>query len=192
MLGTLVACALVAPPFAIAAIVAERFLAEAADERSYVVILRHGNAPGRNEPENFNLDDCRTQRNLSDNGRDEMRDIGEQVRRQGIKVTEVLTSRWCRARETAELLKIGPVKNEPAFDNLEFNKNHTAELLDRERQLIMSWRGPGVLVIVTHSSNIKALTGLELDQGVMIVADPTQAGRITFRPSKISLKDIFS
>ena len=163
----------------------------ALDESSYVVLLRHGDAPGRKEPLGFDLHDCSTQRNLSDKGRNEARELGELLRERAINVTKVLTSRWCRTHETAELLKLGPVENEPAFDNLEFNKNRAADLLDGERERIASWHGPGVLLVVTHSSNIKALTGLEIEQGAMIVASPTTASS-TFRFSKILLKDIFT
>jgi phosphohistidine phosphatase SixA len=193
LLGTLFICVLLAPLFAISKLVVERIGARAAaDKESYVLILRHGDAPGRNEPPNFDLNDCRTQRNLSDKGRNEAIEYGALLRKQGINITKVLTSRWCRTRETAELLKIGAVKNEPAFDNLEFNRRHSADLLDSERKLIASWRGPGVLLVVTHSSNIKALSGLEIQEGAMIMASPTPAGGVTFRSSKISLRDIYS
>jgi hypothetical protein len=87
----------------------------ALDENSYVILLRHGDAPGRNEPLGFNLDDCSTQRNLSDKGRNEARELGEQFRGRDINVTKVLTSRWCRARETAELMNVAPVENAPVL-----------------------------------------------------------------------------
>jgi phosphohistidine phosphatase SixA len=144
----------------------------APSEHPYVVLLRHGEAPGRSEPLEFNFNDCSTQRNLSDKGRGESRQLGELLRVHGINVTKVLTSRFCRARETAELLNLGSVENDAAFDNLEFNKLRAAELLDQEREQIASWRGPGVLLIVTHGSNIKALTGFQLEEGAMIVTDP--------------------
>src|SRR3974390_108583 len=141
-------------------------------EHPYVILLRHGEAPGRSEPLGFNLNDCTTQRNLSDKGRDESRRLGELLRAHSINVTKVLASRWCRTRETAELLDLGPVENDPAFDNLELNKLRAVELLDQEREHIAAWRGPGVLLIVTHGSNIKALTGFQLEEGAMVVTDP--------------------
>jgi phosphohistidine phosphatase SixA len=193
LLGTLFVCVLLAPLLVISTFVVEHLGAQAAaDKRSYVLVLRHGDAPGPNEAQNIDLNDCGTQRNLSDKGRKEAREYGALLRTQGINITKVVASRWCRTRETAELLKIGPVKNEPVFDNLEFNKDRSAELLDAEHKLIASWRGPGVLLVVTHSSNIKALSGLEIGQGAMLVASPTPAGGIAFRLSKISLRDIFS
>lgn len=142
-------------------------------ERPYVILLRHGDAPGRNEPASFDLNDCTTQRNLSDKGRDEAREMGDALRARGVNVAKVMASRWCRTHETAELLNLGPVEAHRTFDNLEFNKHRSVTMLEREHQLIASWHGPGVLVIVTHSSNIKALTGLDAERGTVIIASPT-------------------
>ena len=158
-------------------------------EHPYVILLRHGEAPGRSEPLGFNLNDCSTQRNLSDKGRDESRQLGELLRAHGINVTKVLTARFCRTRETAELLNLGPVEDDAAFDNLEFNKLRAAELLDQEREHIASWRGPGVLLIVTHGSNIKALTGFQLEEGAMIVTDPVDQSATSLRFDKYLLQN---
>lgn len=142
------------------------------DNSSFVILLRHGDAPGQGEPDKFDLNDCSTQRNLSDRGRHDATAIGEKLRARGINVTKVLTSRWCRTRETAALMKLAPVENAPAFDDLSFNKGRAKELLESEHRIIASWRGPGVLLIVSHGSNIKALTGVDLEQGAMIVVRP--------------------
>lgn len=150
-------------------------------ESPYVILSRHADAPGRGEPEGFALDDCRTQRNLSDKGRTDARGTGRLFEAEGIKVTKVIASRWCRAQETAALMNLGPVEDAPAFDNLEFNKDHAAKLLADERELISSWHGPGVLLIVTHNSNIKALTGIDPRQSAMLVVDPRQ-GRLLTKP----------
>ena len=158
-------------------------------EHPYVILLRHGEAPGRSEPLGFNLNDCSTQRNLSDKGRGESRQLGELLRAHGINVTKVLTARFCRTRETAELLNLGPVEDDAAFDNLEFNKLRAAELLDQEREHIASWRGPGVLLIVTHGSNIKALTGFQLEEGAMIVTDPVDQSVTSLRFDKYLLQN---
>jgi phosphohistidine phosphatase SixA len=158
----------------------------------YVVLLRHGGAPGRNEPLGFNLNDCSTQRNLSDRGREQSRQLGELIRRHGIDVTKIVTSEWCRTRETAELLNLGSFENAPAFDNLEFNKVRAVELLNQEREFIASWRGPGVLLIVTHGSNIKALTGIDLDEGDIIVTDPVGRSTTSLRFDRYLLQNTSS
>lgn len=166
--------------------VADRSLAQAVpDDRSYVIVARHADAPGRGEPAGFDLNDCSTQRNLSDKGRKEARDLGAAFRARGINVTKVLTSRWCRAQETAELMQLGPIESAAAFDNLELNKQHANELLDDERKLIASWRGPGVLLVISHNSNIKALTSIDPEQNVMFVVSAKQ-DRLIAKPLNVT------
>jgi phosphohistidine phosphatase SixA len=162
--------------------IAIRPLASAAvSDHSFVVLVRHGDAPGRGEPDGFDLRNCNTQRNLSDKGRNQARELGAKLRASGVIVTKVLTSQWCRARETAELLKLAPIENATSFDDLALNKQRTKELLDGERNLIDSWHGPGVLLIVSHSSNIKALTDIDLEEGAMIVVS-SMHGRLLAKP----------
>jgi|SRR5450631_2783419 phosphohistidine phosphatase SixA len=155
------------------------------NDSSYVIVVRHADAPGRGEPAGFDLNDCSTQRNLSDKGRSEAHDLGAMFRSRGINITKVLTSRWCRAHETAELMRLGPIENAPVFDNLEFNKQEAKELLDGERKLIASWHGPGVLLIISHRSNIKTLTGIDAEQSAMLVVSWEQ-GRLLAKPFSAS------
>ena len=75
--------------------------------RGYAVLLRHALAPGSGDPAGFRLGDCSTQRNLSAEGRRQAIAIGAQWRRERMPVDSVLTSRWCRARDTARLLAVG-------------------------------------------------------------------------------------
>jgi phosphohistidine phosphatase SixA len=147
----------------------------------YVVLLRHAHAPGEGEPDSFRLDDCSTQRGLSEKGREEARLLGEIFREGRIRVGKVVASQWCRARETAELMKIGKVEHEPAFDNLEFNKRRGGDPTDLARAFIGSWHGPGVLVAVTHSSNLKALTGVQAAQSGIVLVSPAEKS-MRFRP----------
>ena len=46
------------------------------DEGGKLIFIRHAYAPGSGDPKNFNLDDCSTQRNLSNSGRDQSKIIG--------------------------------------------------------------------------------------------------------------------
>jgi phosphohistidine phosphatase SixA len=156
-----------------------------APDSSYVVLARHGDAPGRGEPDGFDLKDCSRQRNLSENGRNQARNLGAMFRSNGIEVAKVLTSRFCRARETAELMNLGSVDNSATFDDLSFNKQYAQQLLAGERDLVASWHGPGVLLIVSHGSNIEALTGIHLEQGGMLVASMKQGELLakTFTPA---------
>lgn len=68
-----------------------------------VVAFRHALAPGTFDPPGMRLDDCSTQRNLSDDGRAQARRIGEWFRARGLKPQRVRSSPWCRCTETAQL-----------------------------------------------------------------------------------------
>lgn len=67
-----------------------------------LVLLRHGTTtPGVGDPTGFRLDDCATQRNLTEAGREESRRIGAALEARAVPVERVLSSPWCRCLETA-------------------------------------------------------------------------------------------
>ena len=66
-----------------------------------LIFIRHAYAPGSGDPKNFNLNDCSTQRNLNDSGREQSKNIGNFFSRHGIKINKVYSSEWCRCKETA-------------------------------------------------------------------------------------------
>src|SRR6516225_149218 len=96
-------------------------LAALADEREawaalvgggHIALVRHGNAPpGYGDPPGFKIDDCATQRNLDELGRDQARAIGEAFRQHGVAVDKILSSPLCRCLETARLMALGPVES---------------------------------------------------------------------------------
>ncbi len=86
--------------------------------KGYVLLLRHTLAPGSGDPANFRLDDCSTQRNLSDEGRADAKDIGLWLKSKQVKIYRVESSRWCRAKETAELLGLASVRLNKNLDSL--------------------------------------------------------------------------
>jgi len=122
-------------------------------------MMRHAIAPGGGDPPGFRLDACETQRNLSDEGRAQARAIGEVFRARGIGDATVLSSAWCRARETAALLGLGLVAREPALDSFFGDRALGPGRTEALRALLAAWSG-GPLVLVTHQVNITALTGV--------------------------------
>lgn len=137
-----------------------------------VVLIRHAYAPGVGDPANFRVDDCSTQRNLDDRGRAQAVDIGKAFRQGPLPVAKVLTSRWCRARDTAELAFPGQVAEAPAFDSF-FQGRGDGNRQTREAAALLSqWRGPGLLVVVTHQVNISALTTVFAGSGEAVVVRP--------------------
>jgi phosphohistidine phosphatase SixA len=139
----------------------------------HVALIRHASAPGAaGDPKGFKLDDCATQRNLSDEGRAEARRLGEAFRAHHVPVGKVMSSQWCRCRDTATLMDIGMVETAPTFNNAFVLYDRRAELTAGARAVIGDWNGPGTLVIVTHGANILPLTGFQPSEGEMIVVEP--------------------
>lgn len=129
-------------------------------EDGAIVLFRHAEAPGIGDPAGFKLGDCATQRNLSEAGREQARRSGEALRRRRIPVGAVWASQWCRTRDTAALMALGPVREESAFNSFFGEHGDRAAQTAAAREMLLQWRGPGALVVVTHQVNITALTGL--------------------------------
>jgi hypothetical protein len=73
-------------------------------EGGYVLYMRHASTDfGQNDSKMTSYEDCANQRNLTDKGRQEAREIGAHVKRLRIPVGEVLASPFCRTMETARL-----------------------------------------------------------------------------------------
>jgi phosphohistidine phosphatase SixA len=143
-----------------------------------VVLFRHAEAPGVGDPAGFRLGDCRTQRNLSAQGRDQARALGERWRASGLQVGQVLTSQWCRTRETAELAFPGMVREAPHFNSFFGDTAKSVRQSAAARAQLAAWRGPGVLVVVTHQVNITALTGVYPASGEGAVLRRAQDGTL--------------
>jgi phosphohistidine phosphatase SixA len=158
--------------------------------KGYVLLMRHSLAPGVGDPENFTVNDCSTQRNLSDIGRQDARDIGKWLERRKIKITRVESSRWCRAKETAELLNLGKVRLNRNLDSL-FEEsdllNHPQTI--RVRKQIVDYRNKtGLLILVGHFVNISAITnvGVASGEGVLVRADSKGVIRVVGTTPKLN------
>ncbi len=143
-------------------------------EPGAIAIMRHALAPGTGDPPNLTVGDCSTQRNLDERGRAQARAIGSALRDQGISFDVVLSSQWCRTRETAELLDMRPVLEAPSlnsfFQDFSTRDRQTAET----RELIAETDGR--LMLVTHQVNISALTGRGARSGEVLVIRSTNDG----------------
>jgi broad specificity phosphatase PhoE len=134
-----------------------------------VALMRHGDAPGAGDPPGWRLDDCATQRNLSDRGRAEARAAGARLRDARIAIDRVVSSPWCRCVETAKLAAVGPVDVEPAFANAFVLAHERESLRTRGLAIASGWRGRGVLLVVTHGENIRAMTGENVAPAEIVV-----------------------
>lgn len=157
-------------------------------EGGQVVLLVHANAPGIGDPAHFDIDNCRTQRNLSERGRQQARRIGALFAARAEPVGQVYSSRYCRAMETARLA-FGERLVEPleALDSIardpdgETARAAAAAVVALAREYTDS----GNLVLVTHPENVAALTGVRAREGEAIIVAPhgdglAVIGRIVF------------
>jgi len=114
-------------------------------------------------------------RQLSEEGRRTAERIGIALRRLAVPVSRVLSSEYCRTRETALRLGLGPVETTRDVMNLkaaDFVGGRDA-VIERFRQRLSEQPLPGTnIVIVGHGNVVQAATG----------AYPAEAGAAIFRP----------
>lgn len=141
-------------------------------EGGHVVLLRHAMTPGKGDPANFNVDDCSTQRNLSESGREQADRLGVLFSVRGAQTDQVLSSRYCRCLETAQYA-FDDIKPEifEALDPLsvvldEANAQKAAIIAK-----VKAFSGSGNLVMITHLENIQALTGISAREGEAVIVE---------------------
>lgn len=143
-----------------------------------IAIMRHALAPGTGDPAGFTLGDCSTQRNLDEAGRAQARAIGQVIRSLGVEVDRVLTSEWCRCRETAELLGVGEVEAFPALNSFFADRSTRDAQTSRTRAFLAGLRDDARIILVTHQVNITALTGRFASSGEAIIIDVEPDGTV--------------
>lgn len=137
-----------------------------------VVFMRHTiTTPGVGDPVGFRIDDCATQRNLTAAGKETARHIGAVFRARGVRVGEILSSRWCRCTETAQLA-FGRYQLWSEINSLYQDPGARDKQTDAVRKRIAAHRGPDNLVLVSHGSNILLLTGIHPGPGGMVILTP--------------------
>ena len=133
-----------------------------------IVFMRHALAPGFGDPDRFELGDCSTQRNLDTNGRNQAQLIGRELLTSGIHFSEILSSEWCRCRETASLLNKGKWR---VFSGL---NSFFQDYADREETLNnlnskLAQMEDGVTLMISHQIVIRAITGSTTRSGELVV-----------------------
>ena len=151
-----------------------------------VIFLRHALAPGYGDPQNFDLNDCQTQRNLDETGRQQARAIGQRIAAAKLKIGEIYSSEWCRCLETALLLDLGGVT---PFNGLNsFYQNHASRDATLAKLTLkldsLPNDGPPV-IMVTHYVTIQAVANIMVSSGGAVLYDLT-----TRSAHELSLTDL--
>jgi len=146
-------------------------------EGSHIALMRHALAPGFGDPDNFEIDDCTTQRNLSQSGREQAAGIGKKFRQAGISKADVYTSQWCRCRETAELLSLGTPRPLPPLNSFFQNFERKAQQTDALRKWLIEQPLDKPLILVTHQVNITAFSSVFPASGEIVLMRRNEDGR---------------
>ena len=145
----------------------------AANPDGHVLFIRHALAPGSGDPSHFKVEDCQTQRNLSAAGREQARKIGARLRAAKLQISAILTSQWCRCKDTATEMGLGPVSSAPGlnsfYQGIVPKKETLANLTKRLDRLDGR---DGVTIMVTHFVTISAITGIGVSSGGMVSYNP--------------------
>ncbi|OUW23668.1 MAG: histidine phosphatase family protein [Rickettsiales bacterium TMED174] len=144
-----------------------------AAEGNKIIFIRHSLAPGGGDPPGFKLKDCKTQRNLNEAGINQSRAIGRLFKKNNIPIDQVLSSQWCRCKDTAKYA-FKDYKEFPALNSTfqaAFAKNQTKQL-KQLKKFVNNWSGEGGnLVFVTHYSIITAITNAVPSSGEIVITD---------------------
>lgn len=154
----------------------------------FVLYLRHGatDSSRADRAPQVDLNDCSTQRLLSDAGRKQAQELGFILQRAQIPVGEVIHSPMCRARESAQLT----FATHPELLRPEPLLAYTANLTSEEKKPVMAATralvsmpvAPGTnRVIVAHAPNLADLMGYFVKpEGTMVVLRPLGQSRFEY------------
>ena len=141
-------------------------------EPGHFAIIRHASAPGTGDPDNFEIGECSTHRNLSAEGRKEAEAVGLDAKAGTINEALVYSSQWCRCLETARNLKLGEVKELPALNSFYQRYEDKAGNMKALRAFISDnavRESKTPIILVTHQVTISALTGTYTRQGETVI-----------------------
>ena len=141
-------------------------------EGEKIVLIRHALAPGSGDPVNFNLNDCSTQRNLNMKGIEQSKKIGSFFTKNNIPIDQVLSSEWCRCKDTAkyafEKYKTFYALN--SFFSEKFQKNRKSQMTDLSN-FLKKWDDEKNLVLVTHYVVILDIANQPVSSGEIVILD---------------------
>ena len=141
-------------------------------EGGKLIFIRHAYAPGGGDPENFNIYDCSTQRNLSESGRIQSRKIGNFFTENKIKIEKVYSSEWCRCKETASLafenFKTKSFLN--SFFSSKFAQNKNSQMSDFQK-FLLDWDEKTNLIFVTHYVVISEILDYPSSSGEIVISN---------------------
>ena len=137
-----------------------------------LIFIRHAYAPGSGDPFNFDLDNCSTQRNLNQEGINQSKKIGQLFSKNKVQIDKVLSSEWCRCKDTAEFAfnEYTTFNALNSFYASRFKKNKAKQVIDL-KNYILNWNSKKNLVLVTHFVVISEILNISASSGEIIISD---------------------
>ena len=141
-------------------------------EGGKIIFIRHALAPGNGDPENFDLNDCSTQRNLNQRGIEQSKFIGKIFNNNQIKIENVYSSEWCRCIDTAKFA----FKNYQTFSalnsfyDIRFEANEERQITQL-KEFINQWKGNENIIFVTHFVVISSILNIGTSSGEIVITD---------------------
>ena len=141
-------------------------------EGKKLIFIRHAVAPGGGDPVDFDILRCETQRSLSKEGIAQSKNIGKFFLENNIKIDKVLSSEWCRCKQTAQYaFKQYETKSFlNSFFSEKFASNKNKQINDLKKY-INEWSSYNNLVLVTHYVTIQEVLNITSSSGELIIAD---------------------
>ena len=142
------------------------------EEGGKLIFIRHAYAPGSGDPDNFNLNDCSTQRNLSKEGQRQAEYIGKFFRNYKVKIDKVLSSEWCRCKETAEIAFKDFSTNSflNSFYSSKYAKNKDKQI-KMLKNYVIKFKSDKNLILITHYVLISEVLNYAPSSGEIVVSD---------------------
>jgi phosphohistidine phosphatase SixA len=137
-----------------------------------IIFIRHAYAPGGGDPDGFDIANCASQRNLSYEGIEQSKRIGKFFQENNIIIDKVLSSEWCRCKETSKYaFKNYETKNFlNSFFSQKFAHNKDKQIKELKNYII-NWEGKKNLILVTHYVVISEILNVPTSSGEIVITD---------------------
>ena len=141
-------------------------------EGEKLIFIRHAVAPGGGDPVDFDILRCETQRNLSKEGIAQSKNIGKFFSENNIKIDKVLSSEWCRCKQTAQYAfnQYETKSFLNSFFSEKFASNKNKQINDLKRY-IKSRNDKKNLILITHYVVISEILNISPVSGQIIITN---------------------
>ena len=138
----------------------------------YVIFFRHTATDRKQKDLDLDFENCDTQRNLNQKGRDQAQAIGVSFKRLNIPIGTVLASPFCRTLETAQIA-FGKSTQSEGLISVNYARNKTPELVQSLVKMLRTLpSGATNTILVGHGVNLDTALEISLEEGGAAIFKP--------------------